>query len=177
MKCEMPGMIIIVAGLPGSGKSYFAEKLAAKLGVAYVNSDVIRKEIDARGKYSLKEKLVVYEKMAGLVKEILKEQPTVVVDATFYHDAMRKLFHTIAKECSSGICWIHVTASEALIRARLRKPRVNSEADFGVYQEIRDEFEAMTMPHLTLESANDNIIAMLTKAVAYIKNVHESVSN
>ncbi len=173
----MPGMIIIVAGLPGSGKSYFAEKLAAKLGAAYVNSDVTRKEINALGKYSLREKLAVYEKMAGLTKEILKGQATVVVDATFYRDAMRKLFHTIAKECSSGICWIHVTASEALIRERLRKPRVNSEADFGVYQEIRDEFEAMTIPHLALESTNDNIISMLTKAIAYITGVHESVSN
>lgn len=170
-------MIIIVAGVPGSGKSYFAEKLAAKLGAAYVNSDGIRKEMNALGKYSLRDKMVVYEKMAGLTKEILKEQPTVVVDATFYHDSMRELFYRVARDCSSGICWILVTASEALVRTRLGKPRVNSEADFGVYQKIRDQFEEMTMPHLTMESKNDNIKSMLTKAIAYITNVHESISN
>jgi len=35
-------MIIIVFGLPGSGKSYFASKLAERINARYINSDVIR---------------------------------------------------------------------------------------------------------------------------------------
>ncbi|SFP80598.1 hypothetical protein SAMN05444277_10244 [Parafilimonas terrae] len=34
-------MIVIIAGLPGSGKSYFAGRIAQMLSVAYINNDKI----------------------------------------------------------------------------------------------------------------------------------------
>lgn len=44
-------MIILVAGLPGPGKSYFAEKLAGILSAVYLNTDRIRLALHAAGKY------------------------------------------------------------------------------------------------------------------------------
>jgi len=35
-------MIIVVTGLPGSGKSYFAQQLAPLMDAEYINSDKVR---------------------------------------------------------------------------------------------------------------------------------------
>jgi len=163
-------MIILVSGLPGSGKSYFAEKLAARLGAEYLNSDEVRLTMKASGKYSFRDKLMVYREMANQTIRRLNEKKTVVVDATFYRQPTRDLFFKVALEKSIPIRLIEVIADEALIRERLKKPRKFSEADFSVYEKVRDEFEKINIPHLTLQSTNDNITLLLNKAIQYISD-------
>jgi predicted kinase len=161
-------MIILVSGLPGSGKSYFAEKLAARIGAAYLNSDQVRIAMQASGKYTLEDKLSVYRQMAMETQKLINEKKKVVVDATFYRQDIRDLFFKLTENKRIPIRIINVTANEALIRERLKKPRKYSEADFAVYEKIRDEFEAITAPHLTLQSTDSNITSLLNKAIQYI---------
>lgn len=166
-------MIILIAGLPGSGKSYFAVKLAAKLRAIYISSDKVRKALDALGKYSLKDKIAVYVEMVKMTNRLLMDQKTVVVDATFYLNSMRNLFYKLAQKHKSEIHLINIQANETLIKERLSKPRQDSEADFKVYEQVRDKFQNIPMPHLELESTNDNITAMVNKAIEYIESAHE----
>lgn len=166
-------MIIIVSGLPGSGKSYFGERLAAYLGANYINSDQVRVALHASGKYSVRDKLVVYKEMLLQTAGFLEQKKDVVVDATFYYHTMREMFLRLAYGHNEPIRVIEVTADENLIRQRLQKPRKYSEADYSVYEKVRDDFEAITMPHLTLQSTNDNLDAMLETAITYIKSEGE----
>jgi len=163
-------MIILVSGLPGSGKSYFAEKLAARLGAVYLNSDQVRFTMSASGKYSFQDKLLVYREMVNQTIRFLDEKKTVIIDATFYRQVMRDLFFKLSKDKSKPIRFINVIADEELIRERLDKPRRFSEADFSVYEKVREEFEEITIPHLTLQSTNDNITLLLNKAIQYISD-------
>lgn len=166
--------IIVVAGLPGSGKSYFARRLAARLDAKHINSDAVRKAMGASGRYSFEDKLVVYTQMVKMTDRFLDEQKVVVVDATFYHPTMRDMFLTVAQLRDIDIYFIQITAKESLIEERLKKPREDSEADFQVYKDIRAQLQQMTNPHLNLESTNDNIESMLNEAVAYIGNRHDN---
>lgn len=166
-------MIILVAGLPGSGKSYFAVKLAARLGGIYISSDKVRKALDALGKYSLKNKMAVYIEMVKMTNRFLMDQKTVVVDATFYLNSMRTLFYKLAQKHKSEIHLLYIKANETLIKERLSKPRQDSEADFKVYEQIRDQFQDITLAHLKLESTNENVTSMVNKAIGYIESVHE----
>lgn len=166
-------MVVIVSGLPGSGKSFLAEKLAKKLDAEYINSDKIRHELHAAGKYSFRDKLIVYKQMAADTARLLGENKTVVVDATFYHHTMREMFLQLAKCYHCSIHVIEVTAGEDKIRQRLMRPRKYSEADFSVYEKVRDDFEPITMPHLVLDSTNDDIKFMLTTALDYLENERE----
>jgi predicted kinase len=166
-------MVVIVSGLPGSGKSFFAEKLAKILDAEYLNSDKVRHELHAAGKYSFRDKLIVYKQMAADTARLLGENKSVVVDATFYHHTMRELFLQIAKCYHCPIHVIEVTADENKIRQRLMHPRKYSEADFGVYEKVRDEFDPIAMPHLVLDSTNDDIGSMLTTALDYIDHERE----
>lgn len=163
-------MIILVAGLPGSGKSFLAGKLAAKLGAVHLNSDRIRQELHATGKYSPEDKLAIYREMLMRTAALVEQRNDAVVDATFYNHYLREIFIRLADGYTTPLFVIEVTADEGLIRRRLQQPRTDSEADVEVYERIRDEFEEITMPHLILQSTNDNLDAMLTTAINYIRD-------
>ncbi|CAG5017861.1 hypothetical protein DYBT9275_05861 [Dyadobacter sp. CECT 9275] len=166
---QKSGLVIIVSGLPGSGKSYFAHRLAEVLKAVYLNSDKIRISLQARGKYTLDDKMYIYQAMSKLTERHLSRGETVIADATFYHHAMRDLFSGIALKHNCRIVFILVIASEELVRERLAMPRAESEADLGVYQSMKGLFEPYLNEHLILHSGTDNISEMLTLATSYLR--------
>ncbi|WP_018617474.1 AAA family ATPase [Segetibacter koreensis] len=159
-------MILIVFGLPGSGKSYFALKLASMVNAVYINSDRVRKEMLSKRTYSDKEKLSVYEQMLSEAIKVIKHN-NVVLDATFYKREIRENFISNIDQ-NELLAFIEVVADEALVRERMQKKREDSEADFEVYKKIKEEWEPMDEPHLVLTSTNDNIDEMLHKTREYL---------
>ena len=160
-------MIVIVLGLPGSGKSYFASLLSTLINAEYINSDQVRKHMLDKKTYSLNEKLSVYHEMLLQMKEFMKQKRNLVLDATFYKNDIRKKFMDEAG-LHSGITFIEVTADESIIRERLKTPRLDSDADFKVYKLIKEQWEPLHEPHLILRSTNDNIAEMLLKSADYL---------
>ena len=160
-------MIVVVFGLPGSGKSYFAMRLASMINALYINSDRVRKEMLTKRKYSEKEKLSVYDEMLSQLIEARKQNKNVVLDATFYKNEIRESFINAVGE-NERIKFIEVIADESLTRERLKEIREDSEADFDIYKKIKEEWEPMDETHLVLKSTNDNIDEMLNKATDYL---------
>jgi predicted kinase len=169
-------MIIIVFGLPGSGKSFFASRLAAMIKAEYINSDKVRRKLFLRRSYSTHEKLSVYNVMLEQMMEIVKKKKNVVLDATFYKNAIRKRF--IKKTQNKNyIKFIEVRAGASLTKNRLKTPREDSEADFGVYKKIKLSWEPLPDPHLILHSTNKNIADMLEKARNYLNIENDEATN
>ncbi len=164
-------MLIIVMGLPGSGKSYFAQRLAERLEATYLGSDSVRKSMNALGRYTQDDKLLVYNQLYTLADEALKKNEPVVVDATFYLEQLREQFVTLAKTHETAVCLILIAAPEALIKERLARKRQDSEADYAVYQQVKQQFETSKGPYLQLLSGRKNIHQMLAKAITYINNL------
>jgi len=161
-------MVIIVFGLPGSGKSFFASELAKMINADYVNSDKVRKELFKKRDYSDQEKGMVYYAMLEQMKEAVKQKRNIVLDATFHKKAIREMFVEAMKGISE-IKFIEVCADENLIRERLKKPRQYSEADFEVYQIIKKQNEPLGEPHLILQSTDENIDYMLKRVSEYLQ--------
>ncbi len=161
-------MITLVAGLPGSGKSTLAQKLAERLDAIYINSGQVRLALQASGKYSPEEKLVIYKEMLLQTARAVEENRDVVVDATFYHHTLREMFLRLASGYNLPIRVIEVEADEKLIKERFGKQAKGSAERYAVYEKVRDDFEEITMPHLTLQSTDDNLDFMLKKAISYI---------
>jgi predicted kinase len=66
-------------------------------------------------------------------QEHLRQGENVVLDATFFKNSIRQKFI----EASGGlspIIFIEVVANETLTRERLKNKRLDSEADFAVYE-------------------------------------------
>jgi predicted kinase len=162
-------MIIVVLGLPGSGKSYFAQALAMDINAHYLNSDLIRNEKGARGKYSTEDKMLVYQTMAEKARQIVLTGNDVVVDGTFYLAATVDLFRTLSSTLATAIVFISIVAHEQLIRERLSQVRKDSEANYDVYLKIKEVVEPLEVAHLTLQSSKNNIDDMLSRAKDYIQ--------
>ena len=160
-------MIVIVLGLPGSGKSYFASRLAEVIQADYINSDQVRKEMFSKRMYSEQEKGAVYNAMLEKMKSVVQLNKDLVIDATFHREDSRQLFIRQLRG-KAKFFFIEITANPDLIRRRLKKERPFSEADFDVYELTRHQWQPLSEPHLSLESTDENIDYMLERAVNYL---------
>lgn len=162
-------MVVIVFGLPGSGKSFFASRLADMISADHINSDRLRKEILRERNYTDTEKALVYSTMLQKTKEAIEQNRNIVLDATFHKNSTRALFIEEIKD-KTNVFFIEVLADENIIRQRLKRKRPDSEADFDVYKKILQQWEPFKASHLTLESTDSNLDAMLQEAAQYLNN-------
>lgn len=163
-------MVIIIMGLPGSGKSYFAGHLSRHLDIPYIGSDQIRKEMGVMGHYGPTDKKNVYEQMKLLAQTAIQQGKDVILDATFYKKSIRGPFASLAQQHQVPLALIWVEAEEGLIRERLSKKREDSEADYGVYLTLKANFEPPLEPYLKLSSGPNNISEMLEEAEEYLRH-------
>jgi predicted kinase len=165
----MNTMAVIVFGLPGCGKSYFASRLAERLHAGYLNSDIIRNRLLKEKTYSEAEKAGVYSVMLAEMESALRAGRSVVADATFYLDALRRRFISSIENCGAQARFIEIVADEEVIIERLNSPREFSDADYNVYKKVKEIFEPMAKSHVVIRSERDNIDQMLAEAMAFLE--------
>ena len=151
-------MILVIMGNIATGKSTLARKLADSLGCAAVNSDHVRKElvgVAPTHRSSSKEKKRLYQPTmtkktyAALRDQALacvEEDQSVVVDATFGQVAQRKTFAKACAKKQIEVRWVELTASDALIRRRLKirdsEPDVVSDARFEDFSILARKYDS-----------------------------------
>ncbi|HKI88208.1 MAG TPA: AAA family ATPase [Draconibacterium sp.] len=161
-------MIVLVFGLPGTGKTFISKKMAEETGAVHLNTDIIREKLGFTGHYDEKTKQQVYNELIKHVKLELKKGSDVIVDGTFHLENRRKQLEKIAKESGNEIHFIEMKVEEKTAAKRLKKSRKHSEADFEVYQQIKEEFETPEEKHLELWSDQDKTQKLIKKVKEYI---------
>ncbi|MDN3689432.1 AAA family ATPase [Cyclobacterium jeungdonense] len=167
-------MLVLVMGLPGSGKSFFAKRLADKSDMVYLNSDQVRIELGLRGRYSKEDRQKVYAAMAAKTNELLKEGKRVLVDATFQRKKNRWEFQELAKKRRRSVACIRIWAEEGLVAKRLATEREESDADFLIYQKLKSDFDPMEGDYLDIRSEDGKIDSMIHKALEYLNLAYEN---
>lgn len=168
-------MIIIVFGLPGSGKTYFAQRLAPLLNAAYLSSDRLRKQLLAHPAYTTEEKLSVYALMLDKMEDAVRLRKKMVIDATFHLRHTRWLFMQRCRD-RQGPIFIEIVADEALVKERLQTPRPDSDADFSIYKVLKSQWQPLDTPHLVIHSTNTNLPQMLRIATEYLDQYDKTSS-
>ena len=167
-------MLILVGGLPGSGKTYFASRLSARLQATYISSDLMRKQMEAQGRYAFEDKLNVYEHMACSAATALRQKHPVVVDGTFYCKPMREIFFTLAKLMHLKHAFIEIIADEDVIKKRLDQGMASHAANLSVYRLVKSQWEEPDATYLVVESKDGNIEEMITMAMQYVSALKAS---
>ena len=152
MLLSNPPRLILIAGLPGTGKSTVARALVEHYGGLHINSDLLRNALNMRGHYRPDDKEKVYQEMLERSRLGLLNGQSVVVDSTFIRENVRTPFEAVAQSCGVPFFWVEMLANEDSIRQRLEKPRADSEADFSVFLALRAQNEPLQTPHLALWS-------------------------
>lgn len=160
--------VIVVFGLPGSGKSYFAERLAKALNAVYLSSDQVRAELDTRHDYSFLGKMKVYDRMLELAEQWLKIKDTVVLDGTFYRRSIREKIQNRLRELGEHLLFLEIKAEKSLIANRLSRKRAYSEANYEVFEKLEKQAERMSEPHFVIHSNDHNIDDMMRIGLKYI---------
>jgi predicted kinase len=162
---------IVLGGLPGSGKSYFAARLTEKIPAVVLESDFLRKELVRRPVYSQFESFRLFKAIHQLVKEFLSAKYNVVLDATNLSEDSRRPLHAIAAEAGAKLIIVHLNTprevAEGRLSGRLLQRDGYSDADWAVYQKLEPDFEPITEPHYEITGTMD-IFPIIDKIVAEI---------
>lgn len=161
-------MIIVVFGLPGTGKTRFSERLQKDIGARHLNTDKIRARLHQKGNYTTHTKQLIYEELVKQAKSYLIEGSDVIIDGTFHKRHRREMIHRLSEETRHPVFFIEMAAKETSIKSRLASKRKDSEANFDVYQKIKAELDAYSDADLILWSDSDTTEKMISKAKAYI---------
>ena len=162
-------MIILICGLPGSGKTYFAKALASYMGIDHINTDSVRKSINKMSKYDRKSKDEVYDELFNRAIKIHKSKEAVIIDATFMNARHRIPYYDLSRQSNIKLKIILLIADEEIIFERLKKNRPDSEADFGVYTNIKAQFEPIERNYLALQSDQFALNEMIKSALNFIQ--------
>jgi len=157
-------MILVIFGLPGSGKTTVAKIFSKEFNAIHLNTDELRKKSLAELGYSERSKRRIYETMFSIAKELILQGKNVCLDGTFYRKILRKKAKKLAKELKVSIHFIEVICEEKVIEERLSRrdfSREYSEADFRVYKIIKTQFEPMQKEHFLIDTT-------------YPKNIYEN---
>jgi aminoglycoside phosphotransferase family enzyme/predicted kinase len=162
-----PGLVL-VAGLPGAGKSTLAGDLAERAGFTLIRSDLVRKELVGQtrqgksptafgeGLYTVDWNERTYTECLRLAEELLFEGKRVLIDATFREQSHRRLFLDAARRWAIAGCLIHCQADPDVVRDRLAGRRGDaSDADIAIHAEIARRWEEPDLPTRKLTRAID----------------------
>lgn len=138
-----PPVALAIGGLSGSGKSTIARQLAPRLpgaaGARLLRSDMIRKRaldlnpqetLSAPGAYSSAARGAVYERLFEHGRTAFVAGCSVILDATFQEDAMRRALSTRMDPAPLGV-WLDLPLDQRLARIAGRRADA-SDADARV---------------------------------------------
>lgn len=155
--------LIVLCGLPGTGKSYFAAALARRAAVVILSSDRIRKILVAEPRYSRGEHRRVFAAAHLLLAELLGAGYAVVFDATNRTERARQPLYAIAESAGARLVILEFDVPEEVARRRLEGRAAGaaagyvdySDADWRIYCQMRQGGEPIRRPHWRVDSTGD----------------------
>ena len=163
-------MLILITGLPGSGKTTLAKELSRTLNAPCLSTDRQRDEMGLRSHYGLEDKLEVYRKLRAKTCSLLVKKPVVIVEGTFFQQQIRDTFIASASHFGHQTLIIYLEAQEKAIKERVNKKREMSQAGFEEYLLVKDTFEPIKTPHLSINTSQilpAQQISMVLQKLAY----------
>jgi len=150
----MTTKLIILAGYPGVGKTFVATQISKQTDGTVFRSDAIRKELFPDPTYSKQESEKTYSELFSRAEKSLKSNTVTIIDATFNLKIGRDSATEIAQNQDCEVLFIKVTCDENTVRKRIENRDGLSDADFSVYQKVRDSFEPIEKDFETIDNSN-----------------------
>jgi predicted kinase len=167
-------MIVVMAGLPGTGKSTLARALAQETGGIVLNKDTVRAALFPEEflEYSIQQDDFVQDLMQRTAEYLLVHHSSLTVffdGRTFSRRYQLDRVIELAEKLDTPWRIIECVCAENVARERIERaswhPARNRTIE--LYRKIRNEFEPITRPKLVVDTGEPIELSMAA-AVAYL---------
>lgn len=164
-------VVILTAGLSGTGKTSVARALAAEFGLRVVSSDAVRASLFGEDKkpsdygkeaYDARASRRTYQKMLEKGMELFGRTGGVILDATFQRAEDRETVRNEAEKIGAECFLIECRSPEETVRRRIRQRQEKkdglSDAGWEIYERQKAEFEPVAgrpEKHLAIDTEKD----------------------
>jgi predicted kinase len=154
-------VLIMLSGLPGTGKSYLARRLAAREPFVIVESDQVRKVLFPRPTYLGRESQWVHLTIHALLRQLLSRGVRVIYDATNLIEFHRESVYGLADRLGVKLVIVRTVAPPEVVRQRMaqraeaRSPDDLSDATWEVYLKMQRQEQPIRRPHLIIDTSGD----------------------
>jgi predicted kinase len=153
--------LVVVSGLPGSGKSHFCRRLVSLYPIALLESDALRRALFGQPTHSPEESRRLFAASHQVIDRLLASGRSVLLDATNLREAHRRELYDIADRRGAKLVLVSLRAPAAVVeerlaaRARREDPANLSDADLDVYERMRAQDEPIGRPHIVVDTSAD----------------------
>ena len=172
-------MLIAMAGLPGTGKSTLAERLAAELGGVVLSKDVVRSALfpPLVLDYSSAQDDIAMSAVFTAARHLLRTHPNrvVILDGrTFRRSVQVADLLALGKEVEQQPFVIECVCDEAVARERLDHDaaagtHLAANRTGALHASVKATAEPLTVPRLVLDTGALSPDASLAKALEYVR--------
>jgi predicted kinase len=161
---KLPGpvarpVLVVVSGLPGTGKTYFSIKLSERLPFVVLESDAMRRILVSAPDHSPAESVRLFKAIHLLSEKLLREGLPVIIDATNLTEKHRQYFYDIADRLRLKLVLIKIDAPPSVVKDRIKKRLDNSgdrsEAGWQVYRKMKNSVDKIRRKHYAVDTSTD----------------------
>jgi predicted kinase len=158
--------LIVISGLPGTGKSFFCRKLAERLDYLVLSSDSLRQTLFPQPEYDDNENRRLFPACHALIEELLKRGIPIIFDATNLLERHREPLYHVCEKARAKLILVSIEAPPELVEQRLldRERGIDledkSQAGWQVHQRMKSRKEKIPRNHFVVDTSRDINVAI-----------------
>ncbi len=151
--------IVVMIGLPGSGKSHLAREIKRRFPAVILDSDALRQVLFAQPRHTKAEHGRLFPAIHVLMERLLGRGISIIADATNLKEANRRQYYKLAEKHGARLLLVRTWAPKREIRRRLaardarRNPNDRSTATLEVFEKMLADVERIPRRHVSVNTA------------------------
>ncbi|HJU59724.1 MAG TPA: AAA family ATPase [Nitrososphaeraceae archaeon] len=158
-------MIVLICGLPGTGKTFLSNKLSKYINSTVLSTDKIRKELIQKPTYTPWERALIYDVLFLLARYLHSSGINCILDGTFNMEKSRREIKDLLNLSNNQFYIIECICPEDLIITRLLLRKDDySDATVSIYLKMKKIYEPVKQKHISINTSkplNRNIDRIL----------------